>query len=156
MFVYTLKATTLKYIGVMAMCIVAVVMTVALVPADSSPNIKEIQTSAQPADFKNVKSKEDRVRFLESYGWEVDSNSESTAEVTVPEEFDSVYSAYNDIQLSQGLNLEKYKGKEVKCYTYNITNYENAVATLMIYKNKVIGGDVSSAQTDGFTHGFQK
>ena len=161
MFVYTLKATTLKYIGVMTLCVAAIVVTVALVPSTSATryDTENLQTVAPLSNVKNIKKRSDRTDFLKGYGIEVDADSESVKSVIIPEDFDEVYSAYNELQLSQGFNLEKYKGKEVKCYTYDVTNYGEgtpAVANLMIYKNRVIGGDVSSAEINGFQHGFVK
>ena len=44
--------------------------------------------------------------------------------------------------------------------TYVVTNYEGysglVYANLLIYRNRVIGGDVCSADTSGFIHGFEK
>ncbi|MBQ8448815.1 MAG: DUF4830 domain-containing protein, partial [Clostridia bacterium] len=81
-------------------------------------------------------------------------------EVSIPAEFDTVYIGYNDIQKAQGLNLAKYKGKEVVRYTYEVTNYEGYDGTvyinLLVYRNKVVGGDVCSADASGFIHGFEK
>ena len=52
------------------------------------------------------------------------------------------------------------RGKTVMKYSYRITNYEGCdgevYATLLVYKNRVIGGDVASAALDGFMHGFAK
>jgi hypothetical protein len=63
------------------------------------------------------------------------------------------------IQKKQKLNLEKYKGKTAKRYTYVITNYPDTTETvylnLIIYKNKVIAGDVCSADVNGFIHGIK-
>jgi hypothetical protein len=45
-------------------------------------------------------------------------------------------------------------------YTYEITNYEGAegkvYANVIVYRNKVIGGDICSANANGFIHGFEK
>ena len=58
----------------------------------------------------------------------------------------------------QGLNLEKYKGKEVLRLTFKIKNYTNCdeevYANVLVYKKKVIGGDLCSADVNGFIHGF--
>lgn len=148
MFVYTLKATTLKYIGVMTLCAAAMITTVALVPAGDRTD--SVQTSAS-VDYKNVKGREGRREFLESLGWEILEDSETVTDVTIPEEFDEIYQNYNALQKSGGLNLEKYKGKKVKLYTYTVTNHKGgkAVATVIVYKNRVIAGDVSLAVHDG-------
>ena len=75
-------------------------------------------------------------------------------------EFDKVFAAYNELQKGEGLDLARYKGKKVMRYTYKITNYEGysdpVYANLLIYKNKVVGGDVCSADPNGFAHGLSK
>lgn len=80
--------------------------------------------------------------------------------MTIPKEFDKIMKTYNEVQKQQGLDLEKYKGKDVTRYTYEITNYPGAegkvIANLIICKNRVIGGDICSADVNGFIHGFAK
>ena len=45
-------------------------------------------------------------------------------------------------------------------YTYEVTNYEGesgkVYANVIVYRNKVIGGDICSEATDGFVSGFEK
>ena len=45
-------------------------------------------------------------------------------------------------------------------YTYEVTNYEGAEGTvyanILVYRNRVIGGDICSADVTGFIHGFEK
>ena len=76
----------------------------------------------------------------------------------IPKEFDDVFTNYNAIQKTQGCNLEKYAGKRCKRYTYVVTNYpgqtDNVRANILVYKDKVIGGDVCSLELGGFMHGF--
>ncbi len=78
--------------------------------------------------------------------------------MTVPESFDKVYLGYNEMQKEQGLNLAKYQGKTVTRYTYKVTNYPDYDGTvyisLLVYKDKIVGGDVCSADVNGFVHGF--
>jgi hypothetical protein len=108
--------------------------------------------------FKNIKSNDDRIAFLTSFGWEVGYEAVEIEEVTIPEEFDDVYKQYNELQKGQGLDLSKYKGKDVKRYTYLVSNHPSGEtevhANLLIYKNKIIGGDICSAKYGGFMHGF--
>ena len=74
-------------------------------------------------------------------------------------DFDAIYTAYAKLQEKQGFSLEKYKNRDVIRYTYEITNYPDYDGTvyvsLLIYKNKVVGGDVCSADVNGFVHGFE-
>lgn len=107
---------------------------------------------------KGVKSNEDRVEYLQSYGWEVTEEPLATQELLIPEEMDESYDEYLALQSGQGFDLTKYAGKRVKRYTYEITNYPTGEAgvqaDLLIYKNTVVGGEVLSPQLDGFLHGL--
>ena len=114
-------------------------------------------TSSLPSP-KGVKTNEDRVAYLEGYGWQVAQEPLTTEELMIPEEMDESYDDYLSLQSGQGFDLEKYAGKRVKRYTYEITNYPTGEAgvhaNLMIYRNAVIGGEVLSPQMDGFLHGL--
>ena len=105
-----------------------------------------------------MKSNEDRVAYLQSYGWEVSAEPLATEELLIPKEMDASYDDYLALQSGQGFDLSKYAGKRVKRYTYEITNYPTGetgiLANLLIYKNTVIGGEVLSPQLDGFLHGL--
>lgn len=118
---------------------------------------QEVSASAVPSP-KGVKSNQDRIDYLEGYGWQVSEDPVATQELLIPEEMDESYDDYLALQSSQGFHLEKYAGKRVKRYTYEITNYptgETGVqANLLICKNTVVGGEVLSPQLDGFLHGL--
>ena len=105
-----------------------------------------------------IKTNEDRVAYLESYGWQVSQEPTAVEELLIPETFDESYTQYLDLQTAQGFDLTDYCGKRVKRYTYAINNYptgETGIqAGLLIYKNTVIGGDVLSPQLRGFIHGL--
>jgi len=109
--------------------------------------------------IENVKTPEDRVMLLESFGWKVEKEPLEFMEVQIPEDFDEVYSEYNDIQIKQGMDLKKYAGKRAMRYSYQITNYPTGeagiIANILVYKNKLIGGDVCSPQLNGFMHGLE-
>ena len=81
-------------------------------------------------------------------------------EESIPSEFDKIFTGYNEIQKRQGLDLSRYKKKDVVRYTYEVTNYEGeegkVYANVIVYRNKVIGGDICSADVNGFIHGFEK
>ena len=114
--------------------------------------------SAQPSP-KGVRSNEDRVAYLQAWGWQVSGEPVVTQELLIPEELDESYQDYLALQAEQGFDLEKCAGKRVKRYTYEITNYptgETGIqAGLLIYKNTVIGGDVLSPELGGFIHGLE-
>lgn len=102
----------------------------------------------------------EQIAFLEQFGWTVSSAPVETKTVQIPWEFGDVYTRYNQIQLEQGFDLRLYAGKKVELYQYQVTNYPNFSETiranLLIYQGKIIGGDISSVEINGFMHGFLK
>ena len=164
MVIYSLKAQNLKFIGALVLSAVAIVLIITLLPSGAKdyaypeevlPAVRNISSQA----FKNISSNQDRIDFLKQFNWEVEPEAKEVVEVTIPAEFDAVYSRYNELQTGEGLDLAKYKGKTVKRYTYIVTNYEyngTVYANILVYKDQVIGGDICSANVDGFVHGFTK
>jgi len=108
--------------------------------------------------YYGVKTDEDRLIFIRSFGWEVSADY-TKSDVTIPAEFDSVYTEYNRMQIAQGLDLRKIAGRSAELYTYSVLNHpsgeENVSLNILVYKNKVVGGDVMSPRLDGFMHGFE-
>ena len=157
MFIYSLKASTLKFIAAVVISIGVLITLITVIP-NGSDSVYAV--SDEKINFKNIKINEDRVNFLKQFGWEVNPEPAEVAEVVIPKEFDAVYKKYNDVQKAQSLNLEKYKNKTVKRYTYEVMDYPDynglVYANVLVYKDQVIGGDICSAQIDGFMHGFDK
>ena len=173
MFIYSLKASTLKFIAVVIISIGLLITLISVIP--SGGDIVYAASSAKDdakINYKNIKTNDDRMKFLKQFGWEVNPEAVETVEVVIPKDFDAVYKKYNDVQKAQSLNLEKYKNKAVKRYTYALTSYDCAdcecqncgddckdctvYANLLVYKNQVVGGDICSAELNGFMHGFDK
>ncbi len=118
---------------------------------------REASASAIPSP-KGIKSNQDRIDYLSAYGWQVEEEPIATQELLIPEEMDESYDDYLALQSQQGFDLQKYAGKRVKRYTYEILNYPTGEAevqvNLLIRKNTVVGGEVLSPQLDGFLHGL--
>ena len=102
---------------------------------------------------------EQRVAFLNSYGWTVDEAPVETQEVRVPEEFNEVFTRYNELQKSQNFDLTELAGKTLRRYVYAIRNYpgggDDCFATVLVYKNQIVGGDVNCTSQGGKMHTFQ-
>lgn len=115
---------------------------------------KSTQTSA-PALSNN----DARVKFLTDFGWEVTTSPVESSQVKIPSESSPVFDRYNNLQKSQGYDLSKFAGKKVMRYVYKVNNYpgttEPVYATLLIYKNAVIGGDVTDSAPNGQIRGFK-
>ena len=60
--------------------------------------------------------------FLESLGWETSVEPVDIREVIIPEEWNSVFEEYNDLQKQQGFDLDKYRGKQATIYKYQMPN----------------------------------
>lgn len=106
-----------------------------------------------------LESAEEQMSFLESFGWDVGNEPVDSRNIIIPVEWNSVYEEYNNLQIQQGFDLDKYRGKEATVVTYGILNYPDcpdAYATLIICDGVLIGGDVSCAELGGFMHGFCK
>ena len=118
---------------------------------------REVSASSLP-NPKGVKTNQDRIDYLSAYGWQVSEEPITTQELLIPKEMDGSYAEYLALQNSQGFDLQKYAGKRVKRYTYEVLNYptgETGVqVNLLICKNTVVGGEVLSPQLDGFLHGL--
>ena len=150
------RANTLKLLGILCVALTVLITLVAFVPTYSALSVSK-DASVVSYSYDKVRSAEDAANFLSQFGWEIDREPLEVKSVTVPSEFDKVFSAYNEIQKAQGLNLLRYRGKEVTRYSFRVTNYEGATspvyANVLVYRNRVIGGDVYSSE---FVRGFEK
>lgn len=131
----------------------------ALAVSTSAPD-DSVGVSAASAASSKVRTNEDRIAYLSGFGWEVKPEPVSVEELLIPETFDDSYTEYLALQQSQGFDLTGLCGKRVKRYTYEITNYPTGEAgvqvSILVYKNKIIGGEVLSPQLNGFLHGLEK
>ena len=106
-----------------------------------------------------VSNNDARVTFLKSFGWEVSTSPAESCQVRIPDESSEVFDRYNTLQKNQGYDLSQYAGKTVMRYVYEVHNYPGATepvyATLLVYKNQVIGGDITDTAAKGVIRGFQ-
>jgi len=159
MFIYSLRASSIKFVGAVALSLVALIVLVAFVPhADDGTAMADAKGIQYV--YSGIKTNDDRLKFLSQFDIAVEPEPLTTEEVKIPDTFDKVYLGYNEIQHEQGMDIAKYKNKKVTRYTYKVTNYEGyegeVWVNLLIYRDKVIGGDVCSADVNGFVHGFVK
>ena len=160
MFVYSVRASTIKFFAVLCIASIALVTVIFTVPMAESPAEEVMAKNSTNINFENIKSNEDRIEFLKQYGWEVNSKAVNEGEVKIPVKLDTILETYNNIQASQGLDISKFAGKTVNRYTYQVKNYPDydgtVYANIIVYKNKVIAGDLCSSDINGFIHGLEK
>ncbi len=156
MFIYTVKASRLKFFALIFCAISTLMILYAVIPNDAPLD----NVAVVALDYSNASTNEDRIEFITSLGYKTENTPCEIADVIVPETFDSVYEKYNEIQRAQGLNLKKFKGKTVTRYTYKVCDYPkegtDALVNLLIYNGNIIGGDVCSSSGDSFLHGFEQ
>jgi hypothetical protein len=155
-----MRANTIKFFAVICLALTALIALVAFVPTYVTGD-ESAQVGVDVSyNYEKIKSNEDRINFLKQFGWEVEAQPLKEQQVTIPKEFDKVFAAYNEIQRKQGLDLSSFKKKNVMRYTYIVTNYPDyegeVYVNLLVYRNNVIGGDVCSADVNGFVHGFEQ
>lgn len=149
MFIYSVRASTVKFIMCISLCLVVLLAVLTIGATDSV----YASASGVEINYGGMKTNADRVEFIESFGLKVKEEPISTATFTMPDNFDRVISGYNQVQKSQGLDLEKYKNKRVTHYAYEVTNYDydgTVYVNLIVYRNKIIAADISSAASGGF------
>lgn len=116
---------------------------------------KSTATTAAPT----VSNNDSRIKFLEDLGWEVSTSPAESGQVRIPKESGEVFDRYNALQKSQGYDLSQYAGKTVMRYVYKVNNFPGATepvyATLLVYKNQIIGGDITNTAANGKIQGFK-
>lgn len=114
---------------------------------------------AAPTAAPGVANNDARVAFLKGFGWDVSTSPTESSQVRIPEESTQVFDRYNALQKSQGYDLSQYAGKNVMRYVYKVNNFPGATepvyATLLVYKNQVIGGDITDTSAKGVIQGFK-
>lgn len=101
------------------------------------------------ANAVNAAVNENRVDFISQLGLAVDKENYFVKSVIIPTNFNDVYLQYNELQKTAGYNLEEYAGKTVTQYTYYIEDSDTEKVNLLVYNQKIIGGDISSARLNG-------
>ncbi len=99
----------------------------------------------------------DRVTFAKSLGYSISEQYETKKEIVIPSVFSDVYENYNALQKNNGFDLSAYKGEQAEVYTYPVTNHpegDGVMMNIIVCKGRIIGGDICSAEYDGFMTGL--
>lgn len=148
MFIYSVRASTVKFFGFIALTLILTLGVTLFGPGGAVS-----AATGEVVDFSGMKTREDRIAFIESFGVKVNGEGEESEGFSMPSELDRVILGYNELQKKQGLDLSKYRGKRVTRYTYPVTNYNSdgeVFVNLFIYRGKIVAADISSADPTGF------
>jgi len=151
MFVYTWKIDRKKLILAIFVILVLAALAVLLF-SGRSEEAASLRTGSG-------KTNDDRVSFLVSLGWEVETEPIEDQEVVIPSDFSDVYAKYAELQSRQGFDIRRYCGVKAHRYTYLVKNYPGeaspVVADIIVYKNRIIAGDIQCPALDGFMQGLE-
>lgn len=148
MFIYSVRASTIKFVAFILLTVAALVGVIAVSDTDAV-----LASGTGEINYAGIETNDDRLRFIRSFGIEVNEQPLEEHSFTMPENFDLVIKGYNQLQKMQGLDLERYARRNVTRYTYTVTNYDTegeVFANLFVYRGKIIACDVSGGESDGF------
>ena len=150
MFIFSTKLTKTKILTVALVSACLVLLLLISLPTGVKAS----------KDAVKGETNEERVAYLKTFGWQVSADPVEVVNVTIPEEFDDTYSEYNALQISQGFDLNDYKGDAGTRYTYTISNYPNktdaqVLANVIVIDDEIVAADVSSVSAGGFMHSLQ-
>lgn len=116
-------------------------------------------SDAQTTSAPTLTGNDARVKFLRDFGWEIENSPVESSQVRIPEQVTEVFDRYNQLQKSQGYDLSKLAGKNAMRYVYKVSNYPGATdpvyATVLVYKQQIVGGDVTDTSAKGKVQGFK-
>ena len=147
MMVMTAKVDIKKVIAALAAVAGVIIVLILLLGGNGSST-----TTASPS----VAGNDGRVEYLKTLGWEVNASPKESGQVRIPQEANEVFDRYNALQKSAGYDLNQFAGKTVMRYVYQVKNFPGAIdpvyVTLLVYKNQIIGGDITNTAADGSMH----
>ena len=137
MFVVTLNKTSLKKMGLGAMCCALVVCSALLGRYISH------RTAAVSASANRIESAQDIQTWFTGYGLDVDGASITADKVKIPRKWDDSFSAFNGVVQQSGMDLARYKGKTVEKWTALIPaasgGETSRYGVLLVYRKKAVG-----------------
>ncbi len=149
MFVYSLRASTLKLFAVMFLSLACILCLALFVPS-----FGEAAEAGSAIVYEGIRTEGDRTSLLSRLGYTVKGEPIEEVTFTLPEEFDRALAGYNELQKRSGLDLSRYKKKTLTRYTYELEKYEGyegkVYVNLILFHDRVVAGDVCSADPTGF------
>lgn len=142
MFIYSVRGTTVKLFGVIALA-----LALLLIFTNLGGDAVLASVAGMEINYGGIDSNDKRVEFIEKMGVKVNPTAKIEESFPVPESFDRIIAGYNEIQKAQGLDLTEYHGKRVTHYAYEAVDYDYdgvVYVNLYIHKNRIVGCDVSS------------
>jgi uncharacterized membrane-anchored protein len=162
MFVFSFNKKTLRHVllGVLALVIIIVL---AIFIAGNAGVKKEASAENLGTYSLLAKNRTDIDNFLLQFDYIALNDSVKEEDIKIPKEFNDVYSEYNELQKSQGLDLSQYKGQQAKQFTFMVEKAsphsteeptQQLYAVLIVRKGYVIGGHLETGLENSELMGF--
>ena len=158
MFVLSFKASSVKIIGIICLCLVAAIALISFLPQTGAYlNVNKLDISKTLSKI-DVKKEQGRLDYFTALGYSVDDENTVKTTEKIPEVFDAVTEKYNDLQRAQGFDLKRLGGKNVTGYTYRVSSLPDGsdvsdrgyLATLVVYKNRVVAADLCCPERQAY------
>lgn len=136
---FVLRFKKKRFIVALIVVLAVITVFIILINADFTSVEDNVEKNSKIYSLK-ADSADDRLGFFKQL--ELKAGQETADEVVIPQNFNSVYEKYNEIQKKSVFDLSNYAGKPAKRYTYSIDDGKKAV--ILVYKNRIIGGHITS------------
>ena len=70
--------------------------------------LQSLDSVSAASEVKGIRDNDDRIAYLEQFGWAVSSEPIAVEELLIPETFDASYDEYLALQSEQGFDLTAY------------------------------------------------
>lgn len=146
------KKSNTMILTIATICFVVFVVMFILIKSGTMSHIFDKQKPAPEVVYEDEIQK-----FVESKGYEIEKFW-SVSTFYVPQSFDDKYTKYNELQKSQGYDLEPYKAVKCQEYVYLLKDYKikgrNVYMTVIVKDGEVIGGHISTLSGDNTFYNF--
>ncbi len=139
MFMITLGKKSLRVVGALAICGIAVGAFV----VGKGYFANKTDASGESVAPIHIDSTEDIQTYFTGYGIDIDAASITVDTVQIPRSWDDHFSSFHAIVAQSGLSLSDYKGETVEKWVAlvpaNSTGEEEQYAVLLVHENEAIG-----------------
>ena len=142
MFVFNFKIKAKKTVILAAVLSVTAAIICTAVTVAINSRLPDTAVSDKTGEYSLVLNDGEEKKFLEQFGVETADAKPEKRSVVIPSDFNK----YNELQKKIGLDLAKFKGKEVTEITVPLEKPKDNNAVLLVYKNRVIGGHITNGE----------
>lgn len=143
MFSVTLKMPSKRNFIIFSICIVSALVIAVFIA----------QGGGMKGGYGSI---EKQVEYARSFGWEVSEKPIKVQKFFISDSLDDDLKRYNEIQISQGFDLNDFTGCEVIRYSYSVKNYPHCstgiLLNLTVCDGYIVAADIQSVEGDGFIH----